>query len=1165
MLPAERRARATTEPLSESRRLRLLGSLLLALLAALTLPVALEAQFNLDLTITPPSPSVVEGGMIAVTVSADPCLGAQNDVTFMVTAEPITAGPSDFGTPNPTTFSIGSTGGFSQAISVPTTDDPNAEPDETFRIRITPLPGQTLFCVEPGDLMPVEATAVATILNDDVVVSTLSIGDSFVTEGDSGTTTMDFLVVLSPPPASTEVVNYTTVDGTAHAGSDYQATQGTLVFAAGQSAQLLSVTVLGDTEVEPDESFFVDVASTLGEVLLGDTRGEGTIRNDDEALPSIAIGDTAVFEGDSGSVAAELVVTLSQPSSGPVTVSFATADGTATAGSDYTAAQGTLTFAPGETMKTVAVNVTGDTAVEADESFFVDLSDPVGATLSDGRGEGTIRNDDATAPTLAIGNTAVFEGDAGTTTAELKVTLAPASELPVTVAYATADGTATAGSDYTAAQGTLTFAPGETMKTVAITVQGDTEVEADETFFVDLSDPDGATVADGRGEGTIRNDDEAPTLPSLTIGDAVVTEGDSGTTTATFAVSLSGPNSSPVTVSFATADGTASAGSDYAPAQGTLSLAPGQTSGQISVTVFGDTAVEPNETFFVNLTGANVPVADAQGRGTIANDDQEPTHQVRPVGDENRNAAGGQTLTLQVQVTSSDGAPATGVVVTWQLSGDATLVGGDTSVSQPPDGIATIQVQLGDNAGAIEVTALLPDGGDPVSFQITVQEPFEALFEQDGPGGSVAGALDAACRQADGEFGDFCEYLLGLESPTAQRQAIEALVPDQVAALANVANASVATQARQLFDRMKRRREGRGSAAGGGGNDVRLNLVGLDVGQTRKAWQRSRAERGRLDRAIDSALTFEQGGAAGLLAKEAPEAGDAAPIELDSRWGLFVSGTISDGKRATTAREQGFDFDTEGLTAGLDYGVNERLSLGAAIGYLSNDTEFSAGGGRMAVDGYSLSAFASYAWQSAYLDVLASFGQNDYELARVVDLPVPFLGQSRFTAVGRPSGDQLGLALALGVDRAYGALTAGGFTRLSWLDSTIDRYRESGGGVTALEIDQQEIESLLAEVGGELTWAASMSWGVLQPQLRVSYLRELKDDSRLLRARFLADRSFTDFAIETDVPDRDFFNAGFGLSAVLPRGWTCYLFYETDFSRQDLDTQALAGGFRVEL
>jgi probable HAF family extracellular repeat protein len=221
--------------------------------------------------------------------------------------------------------------------------------------------------------------------------------------------------------------------------------------------------------------------------------------------PLIGIDDVTVTEGHTGTRTAAFVVTLSTASGGPVTVAFATANGTATAGSDYQAASGTVSFAPGETTKTVTVPVNGDRAGEPNETFVVNLSQPTGnAVLTDGQGAGTIVDDE---PRISVGDVAKKEGHSGTTLFVFTVTLSAASDVPVTVVFATANGTAKAGEDYNATSGTLTFAPGETSKTITVVVRGDKKREEDETFFVDLSSAFGALLMDWRGLGTIQDDD----------------------------------------------------------------------------------------------------------------------------------------------------------------------------------------------------------------------------------------------------------------------------------------------------------------------------------------------------------------------------------------------------------------------------------------------------------------------------------------------------------------------------------------------------------------------------------------------------------------------------------------------------------------------------------
>ncbi|HSP17691.1 MAG TPA: Calx-beta domain-containing protein [Thermoanaerobaculia bacterium] len=338
------------------------------------------------------------------------------------------------------------------------------------------------------------------------------------------------------------------------------------------------------------------------------------------ATPSISIGNAQITEGNAGSSTMTFNVFLSAVSASTVTVNFATADLTATAGSDYTATSGTVTFNPGQTTQTVSVTILGDLAPEADETFSVNLTNPTNATIADNQGFGVIKNDDVS-PSLSISDVTLGEGNASTTSFDFTVTLSVASPFFVTVDYATADGTATvANSDYQPVSGNLLFAPGETTKTISVLVNGDTTTEPNETFFVNLFNPGNASISDGQGIGTIINNEANP---SISITDPFVVEGDSGTTNMTFAITLSNPSSSTITVPFTLAANTATAGSDYVTTSGTIIFFPGDTTVQRSISIIGDTTVEPNESFFLNLgvpTGGAI-LAKGFGVGTILNDD----------------------------------------------------------------------------------------------------------------------------------------------------------------------------------------------------------------------------------------------------------------------------------------------------------------------------------------------------------------------------------------------------------------------------------------------------------------------------------------------------------------------------------------------------------------
>jgi uncharacterized repeat protein (TIGR01451 family) len=337
--------------------------------------------------------------------------------------------------------------------------------------------------------------------------------------------------------------------------------------------------------------------------------------------PEITINDRVLSES---TTPANFTVTLSTASTLTVMVNYATADGTATAGADYTAVSGTLTFAPGETTKTINVPIINDTLDEANETYFVNLSNASNGTILDSQGQGTINDNDPT-PTLSVSDASVLEGDSGTKSLDLTVTLSAASGQVVTVDYATTDGTATAGSDYQTATGTLTFNPGDTTKIISVNINGDTVVEPNETFLVNLTNASNATIFDDQGQGTIQDDDAPPTL---SISDVSHAEGNTGTTTFTFTVSLSAPAKvGGITFDIATQDDMATvAGNDYTAKSLTAQSIPeGSLSYTFEVAVNGDTIFEPDENFFVKVTNVSgATVVDDQGVGTITNDDAQP-------------------------------------------------------------------------------------------------------------------------------------------------------------------------------------------------------------------------------------------------------------------------------------------------------------------------------------------------------------------------------------------------------------------------------------------------------------------------------------------------------------------------------------------------------------
>jgi hypothetical protein len=336
------------------------------------------------------------------------------------------------------------------------------------------------------------------------------------------------------------------------------------------------------------------------------------------ATPTLSVDDVAVTEGNSGQKTAQFTVTMSETSPNPVTVNYATADGTAKQPDDYTATSGVLTIVPGDTSNTILVPVKGDTLDEPDETYDLNLSSAAGATISDSRGVGTIKDDD-TSPSLSVTDASRTEANGPLT---FTVRLSKASGTDVSVKYATADGSARAPADYLASSGTAAIPAGSTSVKVSVQIREDTLDEPSESFTLNLSNPSGAPISDAQGRGTITDDDAAP---RLSIRDTGVREGQVGG----LLVALSRPSGRTITVRFATDQRTARAGVDFAATSGTLTIPAGAASGAVFVRTLQDRRDEANETFVVRLSNASYAgIADSSGTATILDDD--PGTNARP-------------------------------------------------------------------------------------------------------------------------------------------------------------------------------------------------------------------------------------------------------------------------------------------------------------------------------------------------------------------------------------------------------------------------------------------------------------------------------------------------------------------------------------------------------
>jgi hypothetical protein len=555
------------------------------------------------------------------------------------------------------TISAGST-----QVTVPVTvNSSGGTANKNFFLNIASAsPGASIF--RPSGIETIVGTG---------AYSQFVVNDTSTVAPTSGNKTMNITITLSPASASATTVHWATADGSALGGTNYTPNSGTASFAAGVTSQTVPITVTASNTTFTDGYMVLNLSAPTGGAVLERSQGAAYIQTHD-IVSQLSIVPIAVQPPTSGTTTAMWTVTLTPPSLNTVTVHWATADGTALGGTDYTATSGNLTFNPTQTSKTFSVPVLANTTnFGADRYFYVNLSAPTNAALQNNQAYTRLLNTNK-APTLSVNNTAVYKPLTGKTTASLNVTLSSASVNTVTVHYTTADNSATAGVDYTATNGTLTFAPGVVTNKISLSVLGGTVTTGNRSFFVNLSAPTNATISSNSGLVNIIDD---TIVPYLSLNGTAVVRPASGTVNDVFTATLSSPSANAVTAHYTTSDNSATSGIDYTTTTGTVTFAPGVTSQHINVPVLARTVKTGDKSFFLTLsTPVNALVSgQSQDLGYILDTNFNPGISVNDVS-KNRPTSGSTNETFAVTLSP---ASANTVTVNYATSDGNAVAGTD--------------------------------------------------------------------------------------------------------------------------------------------------------------------------------------------------------------------------------------------------------------------------------------------------------------------------------------------------------------------------------------------------------------------------------------------------------------------------------------------------------
>ena len=653
---------------------------------------------------------------------------AQSDVTVQYTTSDGTGvAGTDYTAPTATELVING-GNTSGTLAVSAIGNTIADGNRTFNVNIT--------SATPTFATVLDGVGVGTIQDDEII--TASIEAATIAEGNAGdTNTLDFVVTLSANATGPMSVNYDTTDGaatgTAAESSDYTPVSGGLInFAAGERTKTISIAVTADTTPEDNETMTVTLsgATPADDLAISSSAGSavGTITNDDphQSVNASISSPGAISEGASGTTtSATFTVTLDAASTQTVSIDYAVVAGQ-TEAADITGTGGTLTFNAGEVTKDVVVEIIGDADFEADESFSVELSNPQGTATSPGAvivtstGNATITNDDNNRVSIAGGTFSEADG-----TVQLNLTLdgAHVGATPLTVAVSTTDVSTDSG-DYTPlVNEVVSFEAGESSSTIDIILTDDAANEVEEEFTVSLSN-ESAGLSINAGVATVTLTDNDTSIVS--IGSVSLPEGDALTTPAAFTVTVTPVSAVPITVNFATADGTAEEGSDYTGvASGSIIIPALTATGTVSIDVTGDGTFEADEDFTVTLTGlvsdepAELHPTDVTGTATITNDDDNRVSIADAIFSE---GDGTVQLTLTLEGVHAGATPLTVNATTADVStsaGDYTPIAGQTVTFGTGQTTQTIDVVLiDDTANEVNETFTVNLSGESAGLSI---------------------------------------------------------------------------------------------------------------------------------------------------------------------------------------------------------------------------------------------------------------------------------------------------------------------------------------------------------------------------------------------------------------------------------------------------------------
>jgi hypothetical protein len=601
-------------------------------------------------------------------------------------------------------------------ITIPLPNNTEVQGDVTFHVTLT-----SSDVAQFGSI----STTLVTIEDDDLgnLVQFSSSTYSVIESAGNAVLTVNLIPNGDPSKAST--VDFAATPITAFAGFDFSPVTGTLTFAPGETSKTIAVPINNDNIAEGPETFRVTLSNPSPGTIIG-TPGSAIVTIIDDDVSSAIQFSPANYTvaENAGSVTLSLIANRQGNPNDVLTVRFETIGGTATAGADFVSASGTVTFGPGETRRTITVQILDDNLIESTENFSVVLSNPgPGASLGTAS-SATIDIADDDSPTASIGFSAPsYDVDEGAGFANLTVTRSGGLGVSATVNFETSDGTAKAGVHYVRTTGSVTFGVGEVSKVIQVRIIDNSISEPTVSFTVTLSAPDGTGFIGGQSTATVNIIDNDVTVFRFNPTQYSVDEG-AGTVTLIVEALRVGDPSQVLTVDYLTTDGTATAGARYERTSGRLTFNAGATKQTFTVPLFDNTTKDGTQNFFVNLSNPRAegsengnPPRIGSGTATVSViDNDATTFQFSSSSYTVSNSSGNAVLTVTLSRLSN----ADGVFTVDYFTSDVTAVGGRDYAPQS----GRLTFGPGETSQTITIALTPQEAGQPTrEFRVSLTNP----------------------------------------------------------------------------------------------------------------------------------------------------------------------------------------------------------------------------------------------------------------------------------------------------------------------------------------------------------------------------------------------------------------------------------------------------------